>query len=286
MKAAKGKRLGGAPRPGRWTQRPAPGSPRGERRQEILFLLAIGFLLLGGVVGFGWEMDRQVRGGILRQRAEAERRPDWVPLERLPPALPRMVVAVVDPGFPAREPLDTDAPGVTLPRDLVRQVHQLRDDLPGEARGLLMAPLLENRVSRRDLLELYLNRVYFGRSAGYPVYGVFHAAREFFEKEPRQLTLGETATLAGLLLRPRIEEPERAPGAVGARRNEVLRRMLDSGEIDEAAYRAALAEPLAFQPGADYPPMSRPFRWEEPSPVMRLPAEPSPPDSARAAPEA
>ncbi|MEW5927000.1 MAG: transglycosylase domain-containing protein [Gemmatimonadota bacterium] len=282
MKAARGKLLGGAPRPGRWERRPPPGSARGERRQEILFLLAIGFLLLGGVVGFGWEMDRQVRGGILRQRAEAERRPDWVPLERLPPALPRMVVAVVDPGFPEREPLDTDGQGLTLPRDLVRQVHRLRDDLPGEARGLLMAPLLENRVSRRDLLELYLNRVYFGRSAGYPVYGVYHAAREFFGKEPRQLTLGETATLAGLLLRPRIDDPERAPGAVGARRNEVLRRMLDAGEIDAAAYRAAITEPLAFQPGADYAPMSRPFRWEEPSPVLRLPAEPSRPDSARA----
>ncbi|HEU0078714.1 MAG TPA: transglycosylase domain-containing protein, partial [Longimicrobiaceae bacterium] len=167
---------------------------------------------------------------------------------------------------------------------LVQQVHLLGDDIRSEARGLLMAPLLENRISRRDLLELYLNRVYFGRTGHYPVFGVFHAAREFFEKEPAQLTLGETATLAGLLLRPRIEEPERAPGAVGARRNEVLRRMLDMGEIDEAAYRAALAEPLAFQPGADYPPMTRPFRWEEPVPVMRLPAEASRPDSARALP--
>jgi membrane peptidoglycan carboxypeptidase len=285
VKAAKGKRLGGAPKPARWARRPTPGSPQGERRKEILFLLALGFLLLGGVVGFGWEMDRQVRGGILRQRAEAEQRPDWVALNGLPPALPRTVVAVVDPGFPAREPLDTDAPGVTLPRDLVQQVHLLGEDLPGEARGLLMAPLLENRISRRDLLELYLNRVYFGRSGRYPVYGVFHAAREFFQKDPRQLTLGETATLAGLLLRPRIEDPERAPGAVGARRNEVLRSMLEAGEIDAAAYRAALDEPLAFQPGADYPPMSRPFRWEEPVPVMRLPAEPSRPDSARAQPE-
>lgn len=284
MRAAGGKRLGGAPKTARWARRPQNGGPGGERRSEILFLLGLGFLLLGGLAGFGWEMDRQVRGGILRQRAEAERRPDWVPLDRLPPALPRTVLAVVDPDFMRREPLGTEAPGITLPRDLVQQVHLLGDDLPGEARGLLMAPLLENRMSREELLELYLNRVYFGRSAGYPVYGVFHASREFFDKDPQELTLGETATLAGLLLRPRIEDPERAPGAVGARRNEVLRKMLDAGQIDAAAYRRATTEPLAFQPGADYPPMTRPFRWEEPPAPMRLPAEPSPPDSARARP--
>lgn len=286
MRAAKGKRLGGAPRPGRWARRAAPDPARSERRSEILFLLAVGFLLLGGVVGFGWEMDRQLRGGILRQRAEAVRRPDWIPLERLPPALPRMVVAVVDPGFPERRPLDPDPVGTSLPRDLVRQVHQLGDDLGGEARELLMAPALESRLSRRAILELYLNRVDFGRSGGYPVHGVYHASREYFQKEPRELTLGEMATLAGLLLPPGIDDPERAPGAVGARRNEVLRTLLEAGRIDAAQYRAAVAEPLAFQPGADYPPMTRPLRWEEPPPVLRLPAEPSRPEPAAGRPEA
>jgi len=286
MRTAKGKRLGGAPRPGRWEVRPQTRPARGAYRSEILFLLGLGFLLLGGVVGFGWEMDRQVRGGIMRQMAEAEGRPDWVPLDQLPPALPRMVVAVVDPDFRERRPLDAATPGHTLPRDLVAQVHLLRNDLPGEARGLLMAPLLENRLSRDELLELYLNRVYFGRSDGFPVFGVYHASREFFRKNPGQLTVGEMATLTGLLLRPRIEEPARAPGAVGARRNEVLRRMLEAGVIDEAAYRAGLQEPLAFQPGMDFAPMSRPFRWEEPTPPMRLPAATSRPDSGAVRPGA
>ncbi|HEX2188675.1 MAG TPA: transglycosylase domain-containing protein [Longimicrobiaceae bacterium] len=288
MRAARGKRLGGAPRPGRWVRAAPPDAVRGERRAEILFLLALGFLLLGGVVGFAWEMDRQVRGGILRQRVEAARRPDWVPLERLPPALPRMVMAAADPRFAERRPLDAGggAAEASIPRDLVTQVHLLENDLGGEARALLMAPLLQNRLGRRDILELYLNRVYFGRSGSYPVYGVRDAAREFFGKEPQQLSLGEMATLAGLLLPPRIEDPERAPGAVGARRNEVLRRMLEAGAVDAAAYRAASEEPLAFQPGADYPPMSRPLRWEEPPPALRLPALPSPADSAAARPGA
>ncbi|HEX7238898.1 MAG TPA: transglycosylase domain-containing protein, partial [Longimicrobiaceae bacterium] len=212
MRASGGKLLGGAPRrTGRWNARGTAADGRRERRSETLLLLGIGLFFLGGVLGFGWEMDRQLRGGILRQRAEAERRPDWVRLGDLPPVLPRMVVEAVDPEFEEREPLRLEDENPTLGRALVGQVHLLRNDLGGEARGLLMAPLLGRSLSRRELLELYLNRVYFGRSEGYPVYGVYHAAREFFGKEPRQLTLSETATLAGLLLRPQITDPERAP---------------------------------------------------------------------------
>lgn len=290
MKRNQGKRLAGAPkRPGRWAAKPA--SPRDrppEHRGAILFLLALGFFIVGAVAGFGWEMDRQLRGGLLRQREAAERRPDWVALEEIPAVLPRMAVAAVDPTFQERRPLQPSPDEGTLSRDLVRQVHLLNDGLGGEARGLLMAPLLETRLSRRALLELYLNRVYFGRSGGMPVYGVHHAAREYFEKDPRRLTLGESATLAGLLLEPRLRDPERTPGAVGARRNEVLRRMLEAGVIDEGAYRAAVAEPLAFQPGVEYAPMARPLRWKEPPRVMRLPARwtPSPaPPSPGAPPE-
>ncbi|HEX2094293.1 MAG TPA: transglycosylase domain-containing protein [Longimicrobiaceae bacterium] len=279
MRGARGKLLGGAPPRARRTHRPPPGER--ERRGEILLLLGIALFFLGGLVGFGWELDRQLRGGILRQRAEAQQRSDWVRLEQLPPVLTRMVVSVVDPGFQEREAPDTESEGLTLPRDLVRQVHLLDDGLRGEARGLLMAPLLESRLSRRELLELYVNRVYFGRSDGYPVFGVYHAAQEFFQKRPEDLTLSESATLVGLLLQPRILDPGRTPGAVGVRRNEVLRRMREAGEIDAAAYRAAVAEPLAFQPGVEYAPMSRPLRWQEPPALLRLPAVTSPaPDSA------
>ena len=71
------------------------------------------------------------------------------------------------------------------------------------------------------------------------------------------------------------------PGAVGARRNEVLRRLTAAGVIDAAQARAAAAEPLAFQPGADYVPMSRPLGWKSEPQVIRLPPELRPtPDSA------
>lgn len=284
MKAAKGKRLGGAPRRGRWARKPPPPVRRvGYSRTDVLVLFGLGFLILGAVAGFGWEMRRQLDGGILRQRTAAVRRPDWVPLAALPPVLPRMVVSVVDPGFMGREALDTETDAPSLTRNLVEQVYMLDDGLRGEAREMMMTPLLDTRLPRRDLLELYLNRVYFGKSGGWPVYGVYHAAREYFNKDPRALTVSESATLAGLLLEPRISDPEQFPGVVGVRRNEVLRRMLDAGAIDQATFRAAVGEPLAFQPGVEYAPMSRPLKWQEPPPTYRLPAQTSPAADSSAA---
>ncbi len=59
---------------------------------------------------------------------------------------------------------------------------------------------------------------------------------------------------------------------MGTRRNEVLLLLLRKQKIDEAAYRAARAEPLAFQPGEDYAPMTRPAEWRQTEPaVIRLP---------------
>jgi membrane peptidoglycan carboxypeptidase len=86
-----------------------------------------------------------------------------------------------------------------------------------------------------------------------------------------ELTISESATLAGMLLQPRIEDPGDKPGAVGVRRNEVLRGMLQQGSISEAEYRAALAEPLGFQPGLSRQPMSRPLDWATETRVIRLP---------------
>nr|MDQ3388583.1 transglycosylase domain-containing protein [Gemmatimonadota bacterium] len=269
MKRGKGKLLAGAPKKrGRWSRPAEPTGQSRENRSALVFVLAMGFFILGGVGGFGWAMNRQLRGGILDQRQEAMRRPDWVRVRQLPPAFPWMVAAVVDPGLDARHAFQSQAEGQTLSRDIIHQVHLLEDGPGAEARELVMAPLLESHLSRGALIELYLNRVYFGESGEVPVFGVFHASREYFGKPAQQLSLGESATLAGLLLEPRLRHPDRMPGAVGARRNEVLRRLLHARVIEAEDYRTAIAEPLAFQPGVEYLPMTRPPNWDEPVPVM------------------
>jgi membrane peptidoglycan carboxypeptidase len=97
--------------------------------------------------------------------------------------------------------------------------------------------------------------------------------------------VSEAATLAGILLPPQLADPEADPGAVGTRRNEVLRILLNTGKIGQGQYQAARAEPLAFQPGEDYAPMSRPPNWRAEAPVIRLPEALRPrADSASATP--
>lgn len=270
-KPGKGKTLGGAPRSGRWTKQPEEKRAGGRYRGSLIGLGIFGGALVVALAGYLWWAGAQLGGGLLRQEREARARPDWVPLAQLPPHVRAAFLAVVDTASTLRRQpfLPEDRPAVS--RDLVRQVHRLDGSVSQQAQERAMAQLLESQRSPERRLELYLNRVAMGRTESWPVYGVQHAAQEYFGKDVRALTVGEAATLAGLLLPPRLADPEAEPGAVGARRNEVLGLLLSAGAIDPQAYAAARAEPLAFQPGEDYAPMTRPVDWSREPAVIRLP---------------
>lgn len=279
----RGKKLGGAAprRTGRWI-RQSREPLRPEQPFGVLGMVAGGLFVLGGVLGFAWAVDRDLQGGVVEQRAEAQQRPDWVYGRNLPPYVADAFVAVAQPSLLSGARLRPEQDERSIARELVQQVHRVPSTMRGEARGMVMAPLLERRLDSGELVELYLNRVYLGRAQGEPVYGVHHASREYFGTDPTQLTLSHAATLAGLLLRPRIDDPKARLGAVGPRRNEVLRVMLDGELITPDEFRQAVAEPLGFQPGLEQMPFSRPANWGRSGGVIRLPPNlrPIPPDSA------
>lgn len=118
----------------------------------------------------------------------------------------------------------------------------------------ILAIRLERSFSKEEILEFYLNRIYFGEGA----YGVEAAAQRFFGKPCGELTLAETALLAGLPANPAAYSPARHPEAAERRRNSVLRRMEDAGVIDRAARNQAEATPIvlagaaAGEPAAAY----------------------------------
>lgn len=270
-KPGKGKTLGGAPRSGRWTKQPEEKRLGGKYRDSLIGLAVFGVLLLAGLGAFmGWA-HMQLGGGLLKQEAQARRRPDWVPLNQVPGHVRDAFLVVVDTTSTLRTPVYLRRERPSLTRDLVRQVHLLEDGVRDQASELAMAQLLEVERSPRRRLELFLNRVYLGRTESWPLYGIHHASTEYFGKDVRRLTLAEAATLAGILLPPRLLDPEAAPGPVGARRNEVLRLMHAAGRITDAQMAAALAEPLGFQPGEDYAPMTRPADGGAEPQVIRLP---------------
>jgi penicillin-binding protein 1A len=120
---------------------------------------------------------------------------------------------------------------------------------------LLLALWLEFRLSKRDILELYLNRVYFGAGA----YGIDAAAHRFFDKSAQTLTLAESAVLAGLLKAPSRFSPETNPMLARARARSVLAKMVEAGRLDVARGEQVARTPVRFvamakrqQSGTDY----------------------------------
>jgi penicillin-binding protein 1A len=256
----------------------------GEYRGSMIVLLVLGALIVVGMGVFAFFAHNRLDRGVVGQYRQSQRRPDWVRLNQLPPYLVDAVLAVVDTSsFQRLSPYGRqDRPRLTV--DLVSQVQRLRRGPADQAWRAFMVPLAEAQLSRGAMVEFYLNRTYLGQAGDWRVYGVQHAAEEYFGKDARRLSLSEAATLAGMLLPPRMLNPSNSPGAVGARRNEVLVRLLESGKIDRAAFDQAVAEPLAFQPGIDYAPMSRPADWGKEPEVIKLPPGSIPlPDSTRAA---
>jgi penicillin-binding protein 1A len=110
----------------------------------------------------------------------------------------------------------------------------------------LLSMRIEQTYSKERILELYLNEIYLGLGN----YGIAAAALNYFDKSVHELTLAETAYLAGLPKGPNNYNPWRNREAAIARRNYVIERMVENGYVSRADGDAAKAEPLNVNPRA------------------------------------
>lgn len=124
-----------------------------------------------------------------------------------------------------------------------------------KVREAVLAVEIENTLSKQEILELYLNKIFLG----YRSYGVAAAAQTYFGKNLDELTLSEMAVIAGLPKAPSTMNPLYSPKRAEERRNVVLGRMLDENKITKAEYDAAIKEPIVasyhgakFEFRADY----------------------------------
>ena len=124
-----------------------------------------------------------------------------------------------------------------------------------KVREAVLAVEIENTLSKQEILELYLNKIFLG----YRSYGVAAAAQTYFGKNLDELTLSEMAIIAGLPKAPSTMNPLYSPKRAEERRNVVLGRMLDENKITKAEYDAAIKEPIVasyhgakFEFRADY----------------------------------
>ncbi len=110
---------------------------------------------------------------------------------------------------------------------------------------------LEHVLSKQQIFEDYANEIYFGMRGPYSINGFGEASRVYFGKELAQIDTAEAALLAGLVQRPSYFNPYRYPERAISRRNLVLTLMKRNGQLDEAAYRAAVAAPLKLSSQVD-----------------------------------
>ncbi len=141
--------------------------------------------------------------------------------------------------------------GSTLTMQLARNLYLDADkSWRRKASELAITLVLEQKLSKEKIFELYANQVYLGRHYGFTIKGFGEAAHVFFRKDLSQITLPEAALLAGLVQRPSYFDPVNHVERATERRNVVLAMMEQNAFITADAAQAAEAQPVKLAPPA------------------------------------
>jgi penicillin-binding protein 1B len=141
--------------------------------------------------------------------------------------------------------------GSTLTQQLMKNFFLSSDrTMSRKLEEAVMALVAEHRYSKMQILENYLNEIYLGQRGARGIFGVAEAADFFFGKDPRDLEVGEAAMIAGLIRAPNAYSPHRHPDRARQRRDVVLAKLHEAGEIDEETRREAASAGLRLVPPA------------------------------------
>lgn len=136
----------------------------------------------------------------------------------------------------------------TITQQLIKNTHlDTNKTINRKVNELLLATTLESHYSKEQILEMYLNTIYFGRNS----YGIENAANVYFDKSATELTLSESAVLAGLIKAPSLYAPDIDIEKCTSRRDLVLKLMLDQKAISFDEYTAAIQEVVNYTPYAN-----------------------------------
>lgn len=258
--------------------------PRRKRRPRwvilLLILVAVSGLAVGGVAGAIWYIaqdlpaldsvtayqpslvsrvyadDRQIVGQFFVERRIL------TPLADIPPSFIHAVIAVEDARFYEHPGLDIigiaragwmnvrrggKVEGAsTITQQLARALLLSPErTYVRKLKELLLAYKIETVLTKDQILETYLNQIYFGQGA----YGVSAAAQTYFGKDVSKLTVPESAVLAGLPKSPNNYSPYKNPERAKKRQEHVLTRMEEAGFLTRAEREDAAAQPLSFRHG-------------------------------------
>ncbi|WP_127530248.1 transglycosylase domain-containing protein [Paenibacillus kobensis] len=183
-----------------------------------------------------------------------------VAFEEIPKSLINAVVAVEDRRFFEHQGMDvwgigralirnaaaghTVQGGSTITQQLAKNVFLSHERTwRRKWNEVLLAGKIEKQYSKDEIITMYLNQIYFGEGA----WGIKRAADVYFGKPVEQLTVAESALLAGLVKAPSVLSPYKRPEKATERRDTVLALMKDQGLLEKSAYESAVKEPLTLR---------------------------------------
>ena len=188
----------------------------------------------------------------------------WADLEQIPKDLQKAVVAIEDKRFYKHKGVDWHGTaraifstifggsvqgGSTITQQLVKNVTgDNQNTVKRKVMEIYRAQEMEKRYEKDEILEAYLNEVYFG----YSCYGVVTASLKYFNKDVSELSLAECASLVAITNNPSLYDPLQTDWGLENNRTRqllVLGAMLEQGKIDQAAYDAAKEENVVFSNG-------------------------------------
>lgn len=203
------------------------------------------------------------REGQPASRIYAEENRTPVSLKDLPPYLPDAFVAIEDHRFFSHHGVDVEAigrafvanikggigseGGSTITQQLVKNSFLTHEKtFKRKIQEAILSLQVEHRYSKDEILEFYLNRIYFGDGA----YGIQTAAQHYFGKSAKELSLAESALLAGIVRSPNNYNPNQSKELAKKRQKLVLSTMAKHGKIAQQEAEQAKEEELQFKEGA------------------------------------
>ena len=184
----------------------------------------------------------------------------YTPIDQIPKALTQAVIAVEDTRFLEHPGLDIVGIGraawtnlkkggrfqgaSTITQQLARALFLSPErTYRRKIKELILAIKMEWVLTKDQILEMYLNQIYFGHGA----YGIAAATLTYFDKSVTELSLPEAAFLAGLPKAPNTYSPFRNPDLAKSRKELVLHRMIEAGFISDEEAQAAIATTLNYR---------------------------------------
>ena len=207
---------------------------------------------------FPVHLEPQLISGV---RGESRQVREWLPLASFPSQVIETILAVEDRRFYTHPGIDPVAVGRAIWANVVKGgvsqggstiTQQLAKNLfyspertfTRKVKESVAALVLEAKYRKEEILESYLNEIYLGQAGSISIYGVGEAARRYFGKSVADLSIAETALIAGMVKGPNTYSPVKSPGQAVQRRNVVLSLLRERGKLSDEQWITAVKTPL------------------------------------------